>query len=102
VGICLAVAIKPDVIFLDFVMPGTDALEVLKALRTNPDTQRIPVIIHSSKVFTESERLRLQKEAVAILPKETPSREIALARLREALVLAQNQSHLSTQERKHA
>lgn len=39
---------KPGVIFLDHVMPGVDGFTVLKNLRANADTARIPVVICSS------------------------------------------------------
>lgn len=39
---------KPGVIFLDHVMPGVDGFMVLKNLRANADTARIPVVLCSS------------------------------------------------------
>lgn len=38
----------PDLIFLDHVMPGVDGFAVLRGLRANPATARIPVVICSS------------------------------------------------------
>lgn len=40
---------KPDVIFLDIVMPGMDGYAACRALRDDPDTKAIPVIFVSSK-----------------------------------------------------
>jgi hypothetical protein len=39
-------------------------------------------------VLEEPERQRLGREAVAVLSKESPSREVAVARVREALARA--------------
>lgn len=39
---------RPGVIFLDHVMPGVDGFTVLRDLRSNPATARIPVVICSS------------------------------------------------------
>jgi len=39
---------RPGVIFLDHVMPGVDGFTVLRNLRANADTARIPVVICSS------------------------------------------------------
>lgn len=39
---------KPGVIFLDHVMPGVDGFTVLRTLRANDATARIPVVICSS------------------------------------------------------
>jgi CheY-like chemotaxis protein len=38
---------KPDVIVLDVMMPHQDGWEVLKALKSDPETQAIPVVICS-------------------------------------------------------
>lgn len=39
---------KPDLILLDIIMPKKDGFEVLAAMRGNPITQNIPVIVFSS------------------------------------------------------
>ncbi|MGJ0515081.1 MAG: response regulator [Methylomicrobium sp.] len=40
---------KPDVIFLDIVMPGMDGYAACRTLRNDPETKDIPVIFVSSK-----------------------------------------------------
>lgn len=40
---------KPDVIFLDIVMPGMDGFATCRALQEDPETKHIPVIFVSSK-----------------------------------------------------
>ena len=40
---------KPDVVFLDIVMPGMDGYAACRALRDDPETKHIPVIFVSSK-----------------------------------------------------
>jgi twitching motility two-component system response regulator PilH len=44
-----AKAEKPDVIFLDIVMPGMDGFSACRSLRDDPQTKHIPVIFVSSK-----------------------------------------------------
>lgn len=78
----------PHVILLDFVMPDMGAFEVLDELKKDPVTRSIPVIVHTSKNLDEDERKRLSVETAAILNKQSLSREIAIARIREALVKA--------------
>ena len=39
----------PDMVLLDIMLPGMDGIEILKALRGNPTTARIPVIIASAR-----------------------------------------------------
>ena len=40
---------EPDIMLLDIMLPGMDGIEILKALRGNPTTARIPVIIASAR-----------------------------------------------------
>jgi len=53
-GIAKAV---PDLILLDIMLPGDDGLTVLKNLRNDPATEKIPVIIISAKT-TELDRVK--------------------------------------------
>jgi len=45
IGLRLAETQKPDLILLDLILPRVHGLEVLKKLKENPLTQKIPVII---------------------------------------------------------
>jgi CheY-like chemotaxis protein len=84
-GLTLAREQRPDVILLDFVMPGMSAFEVLDELKGNPDTRQIPVIIHTSKSLTPDERQKLAEQSDAILSKQALSREVAIGRIRDVL-----------------
>jgi signal transduction histidine kinase/CheY-like chemotaxis protein len=78
----------PDVIILDFVMPAMTAFDVLDELKCDPKTRGIPVILSTSKHLNDNERERLQTETAAIMTKDKLSREVAIARIREALAKA--------------
>lgn len=52
-GLEMAVAVQPDLILLDLVMPGTGGLEVCRALKESPLTQDIPVIFLSGTTDAE-------------------------------------------------
>lgn len=39
----------PDFIFLDHLMPGMDGFDTLKAIKSNPETQNIPVVMYTSQ-----------------------------------------------------
>jgi putative two-component system response regulator len=47
-GLIAASATAPDLILLDLMMPGRDGFEVARALKSNPLTQAIPIIVISS------------------------------------------------------
>lgn len=40
---------RPDVIFMDHLMPGMNGVEATKAIKGNPDTAAIPIIMCTSK-----------------------------------------------------
>jgi len=40
---------RPDVIFMDHMMPGMDGFEAVKAIKNNPETATIPVMMYTSK-----------------------------------------------------
>jgi len=84
-GVRLAREQQPQLIFLDFVLPGMTAFDVLDELKLDASTRAIPVIIHTSKSLGDGERQRLAQDAHAILPKESLNREVALGRIREVL-----------------
>lgn len=48
---------KPDLIVLDIMLPGKDGTEVLKEIRSNPDTRKIPVIMATAK-GTEMDKIQ--------------------------------------------
>jgi twitching motility two-component system response regulator PilH len=40
---------KPDAIITDVVMPGMSGFELCRSLKKNPETQKLPIVICSSK-----------------------------------------------------
>ena len=40
---------KPELIVLDIMLPGRDGVEILKEIRSNPETRKIPVIMATAK-----------------------------------------------------
>lgn len=87
-GLREARRVRPDIILLDLVMPDMRGADVLAALKTDAATASIPVIVVTSKAIDDAERASLGGQAVAVVSKEQPSREAALASLQQAWVLA--------------
>jgi CheY-like chemotaxis protein len=59
-GLALIRERQPSAVLLDLLMPGMDGFEVVEALRADPDTKSIPVVILTSKSMTPQDKERLQ------------------------------------------
>mgnify|MGYP002525632470 FL=1 len=55
-GYASAISDSPNIILLDLNMPIMDGFEVLHKLKSNPETERIPVIVLTARIDAESER----------------------------------------------
>jgi CheY-like chemotaxis protein len=69
IGLEQAKAVHPDLILLDFFMPGEDGFDVLQQLKADPELQDIPVVIFTVLVREESERKALELGATAYITK---------------------------------
>jgi signal transduction histidine kinase/CheY-like chemotaxis protein len=76
---------RPDVIFLDLVLPDMSGFEILDHLKRDEYTKNIPVIINTSAILADDERERLAERAVDILAKGSGSREQAISQVRKSL-----------------
>ncbi len=59
----------PDLIILDLMMPEIDGFAVLDALKANPETAPIPVIVVTAKELTQEERDRLRGQIHSLMQK---------------------------------
>ena len=60
---------RPDLVILDLMMPEIDGFAVLDALRSNPETANIPVIVATAKELTVDEKSRLQGQIQSLMLK---------------------------------
>src|SRR5690606_2786344 len=68
---------RPDVIFMDHLMPGMDGFEAVSAIKKNPDTATIPIMMYTSQkgeVYVGQARAL---GAVGVLPKEVGPVEVS-------------------------
>jgi signal transduction histidine kinase/DNA-binding response OmpR family regulator len=78
---------RPQLILLDFVLGENEtAFDVLDELRSHPLTRAIPVILNTARDLSAEELARLTSETSAVLRKQSLSRELAITRIRDALV----------------
>jgi CheY-like chemotaxis protein len=77
---------RPHIILLDFVLPNATAFDVLDELKVDPQTRSIPVLIQTSKQLTDDEKSLLARDTASVIPKQSLNREVAIARIREALL----------------
>jgi CheY-like chemotaxis protein len=73
------------VIVLDLVMPGMDGRDALAALRSDPATSGIPVVVSTGLELSDDETRALLQHATAILPKRNLTRTTATTIVRQAM-----------------
>ena len=68
---------RPDVIFMDHLMPGMDGFQALQAIKNNPQTATIPIMMYTSQ---EGELYLGQARAlgaVGVLPKQIKQADVS-------------------------
>ncbi len=59
----------PDVIVLDLMMPEVNGFDVVEALKQDPATASIPILVVTAKSITAGDRARLNGSVMAIVQK---------------------------------
>lgn len=93
----LARSEPPDLVLSDVMMPGLDGFELLAALRADPVTRGIPVVLLTARAGEESTVEGLEAGADDYLVKPFSAREL-LARVQTHLELARSRRELAHAE----
>jgi PAS domain S-box-containing protein len=87
----------PDLVLTDVMMPNLDGMGLLQALRSDPQTQEIPIILLSARAGEEAQIEGLAAGADDYLTKPFSAREL-LVRVEATLKLAQLRREAMQQE----
>ncbi len=85
-GLKIAISERPKLIITDSVMPRMDGFGLLRALKANPMTSEIPVIMLTSKASTEDEQKALEFGFIDFIPKPVQPVRV-VSRVKRALEL---------------
>lgn len=83
----------PDLLVLDVVMPQVSGLDLLAAVRADPQTLHIPVLILTASSDAETKLCALERGATDFLAKPVDPSELVL-RIRNALTVKAHQDYL--------
>lgn len=91
-GLELAYADPPDVVFLDIVLPGMSGFVALRALKRDPRTRHVPIIMMSGNAQA-TEEFYVQRIGAEDFMKKPFSRAEVFARVTKAVGLPPHVEH---------
>lgn len=68
---------RPDVVFMDHLMPGMDGFEAVTAIKNNPETATIPIMMYTSQKGELYVGQARALGAIGVLPKEVEPVEVS-------------------------
>lgn len=83
-ALALARAEQPDAIVIDLLMPVVSGFDVIRALRADPATAAIPILVVSGASLTADQRDELARSTSGVVAKQRFDREAFLAQVRAA------------------
>lgn len=76
---------KPDIVFVDLMMPKMDGFQVLDNAKADPELKNIPIVVLTNLSTSDDANKVLEKGAVAILVKSDTEPNAIIAKAGEVL-----------------
>ena len=70
---------RPDVIFMDHLMPGMDGFQAVQAIKNDPRTSSIPILMYTSQAGELYLSQARALGAVGVIPKQTRAADVSRA-----------------------
>ena len=77
---------KPDIVFVDYMMPGMDGIETIKLIRKLRGFENFPLILFTSESYPEVVREAVKAGATDVIAK-TASLEMIIQKIKQHNVL---------------
>jgi DNA-binding response OmpR family regulator len=87
-GVTAAISQKPDLILLDIILPKKDGYSVIKEVRANEATKRIPIVLLTNLGSLNDVEKALELGATTYLVKADYKLEEVVSKVKEILKLA--------------
>jgi CheY-like chemotaxis protein len=82
-GLNVAQAVYPDLVVMDVNMPGMDGFQVLQALKNDPATAGIPIVMLTSSSTPEAAMTGLTAGAIDYIPKDVFAMQVLVETIRQ-------------------
>lgn len=69
--------VRPDAVILDLLMPDMSGLDVMKRLRRELETEKLPILIYTSKILSDRERSDIEGLNSLVVRKEDVSSKLS-------------------------
>jgi DNA-binding response OmpR family regulator len=84
-GIKMAKEVKPDVVLLDIMMPGTNGFGVLESLQKDPTTESIPILMLSALIQEENKAKSKDGGAIGYIVKSETTPADVIEKIKKTL-----------------
>jgi len=93
----LATEKKPDIILMDWIMPGMSGIEAVEYLKKQEETKDIPIVMVTAQTSSEELKKGLETGAMDYIKKPVDKVEL-LARVRSAIELYESYNKIKAQQ----